>query len=118
MIQQTDAFVAIDVNSGKNMSKKLAQKEYKKVNEEAAKEIARQLRLRNLYGMILIDFINMKLEEDRAELLHLMRQLVKNDRITTTAVDVTALGIMELTRKKEEKSLREQVLELTGGEKH
>ena len=47
-----------------------------------------------------------------------VRQLVKNDRITTTAVDVTALGIMELTRKKEEKSLREQVLELTGGEKH
>ncbi|MCI5510298.1 MAG: ribonuclease E/G [Eubacterium sp.] len=118
VIQQTEAFVAIDVNSGKNMSKKLAQKEYKKVNEEAAKEIARQLRLRNLYGMILIDFINMKLEEDRAELLHLMRQLVKNDRITTTAVDVTALGIMELTRKKEEKSLREQVLELTGGENH
>lgn len=117
IIQQTEAFVAIDVNSGKYMSKKQADEEYKKINLEAAKEIARQLRLRNLYGMILIDFINMNQYEDRTELLRAMKSFVREDRITTTVVDVTALGIMELTRKKEEKSIREQVLEVTGGGK-
>ena len=99
------------------MSKKQADEEYKKINLEAAKEIARQLRLRNLYGMILIDFINMNQYEDRTELLRAMKSFVREDRITTTVVDVTALGIMELTRKKEEKSIREQVLEVTGGGK-
>lgn len=116
IIQQTEAFVAIDVNSGKYMSKKKADEEYKKINLEAAKEIARQLRLRNLYGMILIDFINMNQYEDRSELIRAMKNFVRDDRITTTVVDVTALGIMELTRKKEEKSIREQVTEVTGGD--
>ena len=117
IIQQTEAFVAIDVNSGKYMSKKQAEEEYKKINLEAAKEIARQLRLRNLYGMILIDFINMNQYEDRTELLRAMKNFVRGDRITTTVVDVTPLGIMELTRKKEEKSIREQVFEVTGGDR-
>lgn len=112
IIQQTEAFVAVDVNSGKNMSKKQAEEVYPKINLEAAKEIARQLRLRNLYGMILIDFINMQQYEDRSELVRAMRGFVKDDRIKTTVVDVTALGIMELTRKKEEKSLKEQLSEL------
>lgn len=112
IIQQTEAFVAVDVNSGKNMSKKQAEEVYTKINLEAAKEIARQLRLRNLYGMILIDFINMQQYKDRSELVRAMRNFVRDDRIKTTVVDVTALGIMELTRKKEEKSLKEQVMEL------
>ncbi|MBS6195323.1 MAG: ribonuclease E/G [Clostridiales bacterium] len=112
IIQQTEAFVAVDVNSGKNMSRKQAEEVYPKINLEAAKEIARQLRLRNLYGMILIDFINMQQYEDRSELVRAMRNFVKDDRVKTTVVDVTALGIMELTRKKEEKSLKEQVMDL------
>ena len=115
IIQQTEAFVVIDVNSGKNASKKQAETEYKKINLEAASEIARQLRLRNLSGSILIDFINMKQYEDQTELLSVMKHLVKTDRVQTTVVDVTGLGIMELTRKKAEKSLAEQWKELTGG---
>ena len=115
IIQQTEAFVVIDVNSGKNASKKQAETEYKKINQEAASEIARQLRLRNLSGSILIDFINMKQYEDQTELLSVMKHLVKTDRVQTTVVDVTGLGIMELTRKKAEKSLAEQWKELTGG---
>lgn len=115
IIQQTEAFVVIDVNSGKNFSKKNASEEYKKINIEAAKEIARQIRLRNLSGSILIDFINMHQYEDKTELLSVMKHLVKQDRIQTTVVDVTGLGIMELTRKKVEKSLSEQWKGFVGG---
>lgn len=115
IIQQTEAFVVIDVNSGKNSGKKVSDEEYKKINLEAAKEIARQIRLRNLYGIILIDFINMQRSEERTELIRVMKQYVRDDSIQTTVVDVTALGIMELTRKKEEKSLQEQIRQLTGG---
>lgn len=117
IIQQTEACVVIDVNSGKHLSKKQADDEYKKINLEAAQEIARQLSLRNLYGIILIDFINMEKYEDRSELISAMKSFVRGDRVTTTVVDVTALGIMELTRKKGEKSIQEQVLEITGGDK-
>lgn len=116
VIQQTEAFVAIDVNSGKHTAKKPSREEYRKINLEAAREIARQLRLRNLYGMILIDFINMDKYEDRSELVNIMRNFVREDRVSVTVVDVTALGIMELTRKKADKSLAEQVREITGGD--
>ena len=115
MIQQTEACVVIDVNSGKNTSKKDAEEEYKKINLEAAKEIARQLQLRNLYGIILIDFINMNQYEDQKELIRAMKSFTKEDSVQTTVVDITSLGIMEITRKKEEKSLSEQVRQLTGG---
>lgn len=112
VIQQTEAFVAVDVNSGKHSSKKDAEENYKQINREAAQEIARQIRLRNLSGMILIDFINMKGYEDRSELLQYMKRLVNNDPVRTVVVDVTALGIMEITRKKMEKSLVEQLVQL------
>lgn len=111
-MQQTEAFVSVDVNSGKNSSKKQPEEFYRKLNKEAAAEIARQIRLRNLYGIILIDFINMKASESREELLHLMREYVKTDPTKTIVVDVTALGIMELTRQKEKKSLQEQLQEV------
>lgn len=113
IIQQTEAFVAVDVNSGKHTGKKQVQETYRKINLEAVKEIARQLRLRNLSGMILIDFINMRKYEDRTELLRVMDRFVKSDRVPTSVVDVTALGIMELTRKKEKKSLKEQLQQLS-----
>jgi ribonuclease G len=113
VIEQTEAFVSIDVNSGKNVSRKQNEEVYQQINLEAAKEIARQMRVRNLYGMILIDFINMHQPRSQAQLLNSMREFVKDDRIKTVAVDVTALGIMEITRKKEEKSLSEQIMELS-----
>lgn len=112
IIQQTEAFVAIDVNTGKNMEKKDAQEICRKTNLEAAQEIARQLKLRNLYGMILIDFINMNKKENQEELLGAMKKYVVKDRVKTTVVDITALGIMELTRKKEQKSIFEQIRNL------
>ncbi len=115
IIQQTEAFVVIDVNSGKNTSKKGSDEEYKKINLEAAKEIARQIQLRNLYGIILVDFINMNQYEDQKELIRAMKTFTKEDSVQTTIVDITSLGIMEITRKKEEKSLLEQIRQITGG---
>lgn len=108
IIQQTEACVVIDVNSGKNMKKQDAEKAYRQINLEAAQEIARQMRLRNLSGMILIDFINLNQKEDQEELLHELKKLVKDDSVPTTVVDITGLHIVELTRKKERQTLAEQ----------
>lgn len=109
MIEQTEAFVSVDVNSGKYSSRKDAQDTYRKINREAAKEIAAQLRLRNLSGMILVDFINLEAEEDRQELLALLEDVLKEDPVPTKVIDITALGIVEITRKKMRKPLAEQV---------
>lgn len=109
VIQQTDAFVAIDVNSGKYSSKKQPQEIYKKINLEAAEEIVHQLRLRNLSGMILVDFINMKKEEDQKELLDTLAQFSMSDPTELSVIDMTALGIVEMTRKKTRKPLAEHL---------
>lgn len=109
MIQQTEAFVSVDVNSGKFSGKKTPQETYRKINLEAAAEIARQIRLRNLSGMILVDFINMEEEENREELLETLRRLTASDSVQTEVVDITALNIVEMTRKKMRKPLAEQV---------
>ena len=109
MIQQTEAFVSVDVNSGKFSGKKSPQETYRKINLEAAAEIVRQIRLRNLSGMILVDFINMEEEENREELLETLRCLTAADPVQTEVIDITALNIVEMTRKKMRKPLAEQV---------
>lgn len=109
VIQLTDAFVSIDVNSGKYSSKKQPREIYRKINLEAAQEIMRQLRLRNLSGMILVDFINMKETRDQEELLKALRQLAASDPAETAVIDMTPLGIVEMTRKKTRKPLAEQI---------
>lgn len=109
VIQQTDAFVSVDVNSGKYSSKKQPQEIYRKINLEAADELMHQLRLRNLSGMILVDFINMKKSEDQEALLVHLRALAVKDPIETVVIDMTPLGIVEITRKKTRKPLAEQV---------
>ena len=108
MIQQTEAFVSVDVNSGKFSGKKSPQETYRKINLEAAAEIVRQIRLRNLSGMILVDFINMEEEENREELLETLRCLTAADPVQTEVIDITALNIVEMTRKKMRKPLAEQ----------
>lgn len=109
VIDVTEAMIVIDVNTGKCESRKTQQDLVADINREAAGEIARQLRLRSLSGMILIDFINMKSEAEREALLELMRELVRTDPTPVQVVDFTALGIMELTRKKGAPMLWEQL---------
>lgn len=105
VIQPTEALTVIDVNSGKNIVKKDIQENFLKINIEAAKEIAAQLRLRNLSGIIIVDFINLKSKEAEAELLKEFRFALKQDPVKTDIVDMTKLGLVEVTRKKVKKSL-------------
>ena len=110
IIEQLETLTFIDVNSAKNISPR--GNNILNVNIEAAKEIARQLRLRNISGMILIDFINMKSDKDKSELIDMLKQYIKEDNTVCTFVDITKLGLVELTRKKIHKSLK-QILEKT-----
>ncbi|MDY5554904.1 MAG: ribonuclease E/G [Blautia sp.] len=112
VIQQTEAFVSIDVNSGKFTEKKKMQETYRKINLEAAKEIARQLRLRNLSGIILIDFINMDNPDHQDELFHVLQKYLKKDPVKSKAVDITPLHILEMTRKKVRRPLYEDILDI------
>ena len=112
IIQPTEALTVIDVNSGKNTSGKNAEEYYYKINLEAAAEISRQLRLRNISGIVIVDFINMAKEEQRKELMHQFRLSLKEDPVPVRLVDITKLGLVELTRKKERKTLLEQVTQL------
>lgn len=110
IIEPTEALTVIDVNSGKYEADKDAREAYLKINLEAAKETALQLRLRNLSGIIIVDFINMQFGEDRKALLDYLKQLTAQDRIQTKVIDMTPLGLVEITRKKTNKPLREQYL--------
>lgn len=100
VIQQTEAFVSIDVNSGKYTGKKKAEETFRKINLEAAAEIARQIRLRNLSGIILIDFINMQNPDHQDELFHVLQKYLRKDPVKCRAIDITPLHILEMTRQK------------------
>lgn len=105
IIEQTEACVVIDVNTGKFTGKRNLQKTILKTNCEAAEEIARQLRLRNLSGMIIVDFIDMKSGEDRQILVKTLEEAVSGDSMQTIVVGMTELGLMQMTRKKKRQSL-------------
>lgn len=107
VIQPTEALTVIDVNTGKNISKKKDDTTYFKINLEAAKEAAKQIRLRNLSGIILVDFINMDKKEYTDQLLEEFSKLLQRDPIATTLVDITKLQLVEVTRKKVRKPLYE-----------
>ena len=109
VIEQTEAMYVIDVNSGKNNTSKSTAEYIFNINIEAAHEIIRQISLRNLSGIIMVDFINMEEAEKNEQLLNELRRLAKQDRILTTIVDMTPLGLIEITRKKTKKALKEQI---------
>ena len=109
LIESMETLTAIDVNSAKKQGKKKRSDEVFALNLEAGKEIARQLRLRNISGMILIDFVNMEAESDQEALLNAMKSYVKQDERKVNVLDITKLGLMELTREKVSKSLKQTV---------
>lgn len=110
VIDAAEALTAIDVNTGKAISgKKASEQTFFSINMEAAKEIAYQLRLRNLSGIILVDFINLEQPEHIKQLLEELRRLFKEDSVQTELVDITKLGLIEITRKKVYKTLAEQL---------
>lgn len=114
VIQPTEALTVIDVNSGKYEGGKQREKAFLKLNLEAAGEVARQLRLRNISGIIIVDFINMKEEASNAELLGCLREELRKDPIPASLVDMTKLSLVEISRMKKEKSLAQSCRECCG----
>lgn len=109
IIQQTEAMVVVDVNTGKSVTGKDMSRHMLKVNTEAAIETCRQLRLRNLSGIIMIDFINMKSCEDIYKIRDVLVSELSNDPVPAKFVDITKLGLIELTRKKIKRPLHEMI---------
>lgn len=112
VIQPTEALTVIDVNTSKSSGKKNSSDTIFHINLEAAKEIARQIRLRNLSGIIIVDFIGMQDESHEKQLMEALSKLLASDRIKTVLVDITPLGLVEITRKKTDKNLYEKLKEL------
>ncbi|MDD6203872.1 MAG: Rne/Rng family ribonuclease [Firmicutes bacterium] len=100
VIDYTEALTVIDVNTGKFTGDTRLADTILQTNILAAKEIARQIRLRGIGGIIIIDFIDMESDSDRQEVLEALRQAVKQDRVKTNIVGFTGLGLVEMTRKK------------------
>lgn len=98
-IDSTEALVAIDVNSGKYTGKSTLEETIYKVNYEATIEIAKQLRLRDIGGIIVIDYIDMKKEEHKEKIEKLLKEVLKQDRAKTQVEGFTKLNLMEMTRK-------------------
>ena len=106
-IESTEALTVVDVNTGKNVRKKEAEIIKLNTNLEAIKETARQLRLRNISGIIIIDLINTTDKSEIDLIYHTMKEHLKEDRLNTVAIDITKLCLFEITRRKRKPSLLE-----------
>lgn len=112
-IEPTEAFTSVDVNTGKASAGKKSREEFfLSVNLEAAAELMRQIRLRSLSGIIVADFISMKKKESDEKLMERLRGLAARDPVSTEIVDMTPLGLVEITRKKVREPLTDQLSEL------
>lgn len=111
VIEPTEALTVIDVNTGKFDGKSDSVSETMlKINQEAAIEVAHQLKVRNLSGIIIIDFINMDSESDNTIVLNTLKDAVEKDYLQTNVIGFTKLGLVELTRKKKNKPLKDQLI--------
>ncbi len=111
VIDQTEALTSIDVNTGKFVGKASLEDTIFKTNLEAVKEIAYQIRLRNLGGIIIIDFIDMEKEENRKKLFTVFQEAMAKDRAKTTILEVSELGLIQMTRKRVRESLQRVLCE-------
>jgi ribonuclease E len=100
IIERTEALTVIDVNTGKNVGSSNLEETVFQNNLEAAEEIARQLRLRDIGGIIVIDFIDMEIKSNRADVAATLRQSLSRDKTPTQIFDISELGLVEMTRKR------------------
>ncbi len=105
IIEETEALIAIDVNTGKFVGKRNLEDTILKTNLEAVKEIAYQLRLRDLGGIIILDFIDMDRHANREKVYQSLKEALRSDRAKTTITKITDLGLVEMTRKRTRESL-------------
>lgn len=109
VIDETEALVAIDVNTGKHKSGKDLDSTILQVNLEAADEIARQLRLRNVGGLIILDFIDMRHPKDQRAVFNRLRDALRRDKAKTHLLPISALGLLEMTRQRQTESVQSSV---------
>ncbi|MCP5141386.1 MAG: Rne/Rng family ribonuclease [Gammaproteobacteria bacterium] len=111
IIDQTEAMTTIDVNTGGYVGRRTLEETIFKTNLEAAQAIARQLRLRNLGGIIIIDFIDMQEDEHKRQVLRALEKSLENDHAKSNICEVSALGLVEMTRKRTRESLEHVLCE-------
>jgi len=109
VVDETEALVAIDVNTGRAKGGKDQEQAILKVNIEASQEIARQLRLRNMGGLIVLDFIDMKSRKDQQTVFQKMKDALKRDKARTHVMPISQLGLMEMTRQRHTESVHQAV---------
>ncbi|HZL43358.1 MAG TPA: Rne/Rng family ribonuclease [Verrucomicrobiae bacterium] len=109
VIDETEALVAIDVNTGRHKGGRDQESAILKVNIEAAEEISRQLRLRNMGGLIVLDFIDMKGRRDQQSVYQRMKEGLRRDKAKTHILPISQLGLMEMTRQRHSESVRAAV---------
>ena len=116
VIEVTEALTVIDVNTGKAEFRSNKEKTFEKINLEAALEISKQLRIRNISGIIIVDFINMSQKESYENLEKAIKSYVDCDYVKCSIWGMTHLGLMEISRQKREKPLQEIVQEVISNE--
>ena len=109
IFDETEALIAIDVNTGRHRGKGSQEEAILEVNLEAVEEVARQLRLRNIGGLVVVDLIDMKSRKHQNTVHKAMKQALKRDRSRTNVLPISELGLMEMTRQRQEESLLSQM---------
>ncbi len=111
IIETTEALTVVDVNTGRYVGRKDLEETIFKTNMEAAKEIAYQLRLRNIGGIIIIDFIDMEQEPHREDVFNVLQEAVKNDKSRSNILKVSEFGLVQMTRKRDRENLSQMMCE-------
>jgi ribonuclease G len=111
VIDETEALIAIDVNTGRNRGAKDVDKMILQTNVEAAVEVARQLRLRNIGGLVVIDLIDMRHRKDQQTVYKAIKDRLKKDKAKTQVLQISPIGLMEMTRQRLNESLRDSMYE-------
>lgn len=109
VIDETEALIAIDINTGRHRGKGSQEEAILEVNLEAVEEVARQLRLRNIGGLVVLDLIDMKSRKHQNQVYKTMKTILKRDRARTNVLPISDLGLMEMTRQRQEESLLSQM---------
>ncbi len=105
VFDETEALVAIDINTGRHKGGSNQEESILQVNLEAASEIARQLRLRNVGGLVVVDFIDMKQKKNQQQVYRILRDALRNDKARTNVLPISPLGLLEMTRQRVEESI-------------
>lgn len=111
VIDETEALIAVDVNTGRNRGAKDVEKMILQTNVESAEEVARQLRLRNIGGLVVVDFIDMRHRRDQQQVYKAMKDRLRKDKAKTQVLQISQIGLMEMTRQRLNESLRDTMFE-------